>query len=163
MTSAMVGLAPLRPSSSPDFVERRVAARLAPEACKPSRSLPTRATSRGVEGMSGLTFGKVSDAKWERGIAFLRRQHPIKTAECVAECTRIKPDTVRKLLAGVAEPSFRNYSRLIAVYGMEFVASIFDWAPAWFSEEERARRQASLELHLEETVAAITALREGRS
>lgn len=98
--------------------------------------------------MSGQSVGKFSDARWDRAIAFLRALHPAKTADCVAADTGIKPDTVRKLLAGASEPTFRHYTRMLFAYGPEFAACIYSNAPDWLRAEVRADKRARLEAEI---------------
>lgn len=95
--------------------------------------------------MSSLKSGKFS--KWDRVAEFLRRKHPVKTAEFVEEKTGIKADTVRKMLAG-GTPSFDNTEKLINAYHPHLVALLYDRVPDEIAAAIRSEelRQARAEL-----------------
>lgn len=159
MRSGMVGPFSVLPSSDlPKFQGRRPASQSAPRKCKP-RPSPLPKSSLGAVGMACSKIGKFSDARWECAVDFLRRLHPVKTADAVAADTGIKADTVRKLLAGVAEPSFRHYSRLLFAYGPEFAACVYERAPAWLRAGVRDQRQRQLEEDLMATARQLADMR----
>ena len=126
----------------------RIAVRSTPEESKATRDPLLLAPSRKAQGMSGQPVGKFSEARWDRAVDFLRRLHPIKTADSVAADTGIKSDTVRKLLAGACEPTFRHYTRLLFAYGPEFAACVYPSAPDWLRADVRAERRARLEAEI---------------
>jgi len=133
--------------SSPSLLKSaggRIAVRSLPEESKANRRPPSPAISQGTFGMSGQKIGKFSEARWDRAVAYLRALHPLKTADAVAADTGIKADTVRKMLAGVCEPTFRNFTRLLFAYGPEFAACVYPSAPAWLSAAGRAEHQSKL-------------------
>ena len=74
---------------------------------------------------------------------FLRRAHPAKTAEHVAERIGAPVETVRQWLRGASKPNFCATLALVGVYGPELLAfalpSLPDWATrAMIAERRRA-------------------------
>ncbi|MDE2106603.1 MAG: helix-turn-helix transcriptional regulator, partial [Patescibacteria group bacterium] len=77
---------------------------------------------------------------------FLRRAHPQKTAEHVAERIGCPPETVRQWLRGHARPNFSATLALVGVYGPELLAAALPRAPQWLARALSAeRRLAAME------------------
>lgn len=93
----------------------------------------------------------------ERIVAFLRRIHPAKTAECVAAETGISSNTVAKWLDRGSGPSTWATFRLIAAYGPEFACAVMTSPPDWLSAAARAEEQRRLRAQM----AALQAKLEG--
>lgn len=73
--------------------------------------------------------------------SFLRRQHPQKTAEHVAERIDAPAETVRQWLRGAAKPSFAATLALVGAYGPEFLAVALPQAPGWLARALDAERR----------------------
>lgn len=140
--SDMVGPAPSPSLPTSKFVERRVAARRAPEDRRTNSSLPMTAVSFGARGMSSEIEPKVFG---QRIVNFLRRRHPAKTAYNVARDTGCTVAQVNKWLELASTPNGVAFTRLIFAYGPELLASIYDSAPRWLDGAVRADKQARLE------------------
>lgn len=107
------------------------------------------------------TVGNIPTSVGERVAAFLRTLHPVKPALAVAATTgAVTPAQAEKWFARTSAPSGPALLALIRSYGPEFLAAIFDDAPAWVREAERAEKQAALERQLAETRAMLDALNE---
>jgi hypothetical protein len=63
--------------------------------------------------------------------AFLRRQHPVKTAIAVEAACGVREEAIRKVLAGRSVPSFESLGRLLAAYGPELLVETMDNPPEW--------------------------------
>lgn len=90
--------------------------------------------------------------------AFLRRAHPTKTAECVAEAIDVPVETVRQWLRGVARPNGLATAALICAYGPEFLAALtprlFPWLKRALLAERRLAASAEI-CRLEERLKEI--------
>lgn len=82
----------------------------------------------------------------ERVAAFLRSEHPLKTAQCVEAETDISAHTVRKWLEQGNAPSGPAYDALVRRYGAAFLCAVHPEARgSWFDGVARMERQAELE------------------
>ena len=117
----------------------------------PMSPLPTLATRASLESVvrqssqnrRHLSVVKPTDVA-EATCAFLRRQHPAKTAEAVAADLapfRIKAGTIGKMLERRSAPSARTLLALTCAYGPEFLAEVLPTPPAWLDASWRAQRQ----------------------
>lgn len=91
----------------------------------------------------------------ERVVGFLRKRHPVKTADCVSAETGINADTVQKWIDRCSMPSGLGLFVLVGVYGPDFLCSIFESPPVWLSRaasDERLKR-------IEDEIAALEAER----
>lgn len=78
--------------------------------------------------------------------SFLRRVHPHKTAEHVAQAIGVPPETARQWLRGVARPNFGATLALVGVYGPELLAAALPRAPEWLARALNAeRRRAAMD------------------
>lgn len=95
----------------------------------------------------------------ERTNEFLRRIHPLKTAENVAADTGISPNTIAKWLERGSAPTSWAFLKLLSAYGPELACAVMTDPPSWLDraarEEERRR--------LEGQIAALQARLDGRS
>lgn len=84
-----------------------------------------------------------SDAR-DRVCDFLRRAHPLKTAEWVEDRTggAVSAMRARKWLAGAAAPDFFALLHLIRAYGAEFLVFVIGDAPESLLEAAIAERRA---------------------
>lgn len=114
----------------------------------PMRPPPMRVASEVSVGQSHRKSGQVYAAERadvpERIVAFLRRAHPSKTAECVSAATGISPNTIGKWLDRGSAPSTWATFRLIAAYGPEFACAVMADPPDWLSASARAEEQQRL-------------------
>jgi transcriptional regulator with XRE-family HTH domain len=101
--------------------------------------------------------GQLSEAKPERVIAFLRRIHPIKTAEAVSADTGVQASTVRKWLERASAPSFAALFRLLGAYGPEFVCACMNTPPEWLSEAARKEEARRLRAEIDALTARLEA------
>ena len=83
-----------------------------------------------------------------RAIEFLRRRHPVKTAECVEAVSGVPLETVRQWLKGVSKPGWFHGLALVSAYGPEFLAAALPNAPSWLDAAVRAQKRAALEAEL---------------
>ena len=91
------------------------------------------------------SFPKSSEKKrGERLVAFLRRRHPVKTADSVASDTGIPAANVAKWLAGASLPSFSASIALMLAYDIDFWAAVLPNPPACIVAELTDRRIAAL-------------------
>lgn len=82
----------------------------------------------------------------ERVAEFLRRQHPVKTALCVAAEIDVPANTVRKWLEQGNAPSGAAYDALVCRYQAPFLCAVHpEQRDAWFFEVARQQEQARLE------------------
>lgn len=90
--------------------------------------------------------GQLSPECTERTIAFLRAQHPSKTAEEIEAAThgRVSAATAKKWLSRVSAPSFFACIALISAYGPAFLAAVMDDQPAWLQAAEREAEHAAI-------------------
>jgi hypothetical protein len=91
--------------------------------------------------------GEHSYACADRAVAFLRAQHPVKTAEAVEAETRglVSAARVQKWLLGVNKPDFAATMALICVYGPAFLSATLLVEPIWVAHATRAQHLAALE------------------
>ncbi len=96
----------------------------------------------------------------ERLTAFLRSQHPIKTADSVSARTGVKAETVQKWLDQGCAPSLTAVLAIVMAYGPEALATVLgDRAPAWLSAAHREAEAARIDLEIEELKARRASLR----
>ena len=101
-------------------------------------------------------FGFKRDHVWSNRIdfeglaAFLRRQHPTKTAQCVAALTGLPADSVKKWINGEVQPSGRAMLAMVCAYGPEFIAAAVRNAPEWCNQDLRAAKIAKLKQEIAE-------------
>ena len=106
-------------------------------------------------GKSGQKVGRVSpsdDRTFAEHVSeYLRRKHPVKTAQCVGSDTGIPSTTIRKWLEQGCAPSGKHTALLAGRY-CDFLAAVFPGDErAWFAE---VARQVALE-ELEQRAAKI--------
>ncbi|MGW9822264.1 DNA-binding transcriptional regulator YiaG [Methylorubrum extorquens] len=129
---------------------------------------PMRKASGKTMGKTGQACAKVSQVDGrtlaERVSAFLRSQHPLKTAQCVEAETNISANTVRKWLEQGNAPSGSAYDALVCRYGADFLCAVHpEHAGAWFADVARQQRQQRLERKAAALLRQIDDLREGRA
>lgn len=74
----------------------------------------------------------------ERIVAFLRRQHPLKTADHVAAATGIPVNTVKTWLQRGSAPDAEGCTSLWIAYGPDFLAVLAGGrAPGWLVDLRR--------------------------
>lgn len=96
----------------------------------------------------------------DRVAAFLRRLHPIKTAENVAADTGLNADTVQKWLDRGSMPSAVGLIYLVGAYGPDFLSACMgDRAPEWLTAAGQDAELARLKAEREALDARIAALR----
>ena len=99
----------------------------------------------------------------ERVCAFLREQHPVKTAQCVEGEAGVSAHTVRKWLDQGNAPSGPAYDALVRCYGAPFLCSVHpETRDAWFAHVARMQEQEQLEAKALQIRQRLTAMREGR-
>jgi len=103
------------------------------------------------------TVGKQRSDISGRVVAFLRRHHPAKWADSAAAELNVSRSTIMKLEERGSAPSLALFGRMGAVYGPEFIASVFP-AWSWLSPIGRAERQARLESEIAEKLEELSAL-----
>lgn len=81
----------------------------------------------------------------ERVCAFLRAQHPVKTAEWVAAETGIPAETIAHWLKIDGRPSAAHLLALIGAYEAEFLVSIAPSLGKWLDPVRRERKLLELE------------------
>lgn len=91
-------------------------------------------------------------------IAFLRRQHPVKTADNVAADSGVPAGTVQKWLDRGSAPSVVHFARLVSAYGPDFLATAFASPPAWLSQAVRDERAATLKAEIAAREAMLARL-----
>ena len=101
------------------------------------------------------------DFGW-RVAAFLRHEHPHKTAHAVAAVTGCKVDAIEKWLEGVCAPNGTAVLRLFLAYGPEFICAVVDNPPAWLDPDRVEERQRALEASIAAQQAELAQLREAR-
>lgn len=94
----------------------------------------------------------------ERIIAFLRRRHPLKTADSVAVETGVPAGTVQKWLDRGSAPSVPHFLRLAGAYGPDFLCVGFSAAPAWLDRAVREERAAQLKAEIAAREAMLARL-----
>lgn len=134
---------------------------------KPSRRAPASAASS-MPAASGITMRHSSEKKptpvdvdattvAERVVAFIKRKHPRKTAQCVAIDTKCSVDQVEKWIERASVPNGVAMLRLTAAYGPQFLAEVVPGF-AWLDEAALNERQRELELEIEARRAELFAL-----
>lgn len=96
-------------------------------------------------------------------LLYLRRLHPMKTAERVGARINVHPSTVRRWLAGDVAPGFVPTLRLIKAYGPEILAVMLGTAPDWLAEAVRGEQLADLRRRQEALTKRMDELKCGRS
>jgi hypothetical protein len=108
----------------------------------PASAVMTRSSSSGVIRKSSVVAQTVLG---DRLKAFLRRLHPSKTAMNVAADTGCSAAQVEKWLEAGTLPNCVAMMRLIAAYGPEFLAAMFEAPPAWIVAACVAERGARID------------------
>lgn len=90
---------------------------------------------------------------------FLRRRHPIKTADCVAAETGVPVGTVENWLCGRAAPAGSSFAALLVAYGPAVLAAALPVVPRWVDEAARAEALARLEAEQARLAARMAELR----
>ena len=106
------------------------------------QSSPMHTASGKRMGKSGHNVGRVSPSNdrtfAEHVSSFLRRLHPVKTAQCVACDTGIPATTIRKWLEQGCAPSGKHTALLTRRYRGAFLYAVFpEGADEWFAELAR--------------------------
>lgn len=96
-------------------------------------------------------------------LLYLRRLHPVKTAENVGARIDVHPSTVRRWLAGDVAPGFVPTLRLVKAYGPEILAVMLGTPPDWLAEAVREEQFAELRRKQEALTKRMDDLRCGRS
>lgn len=100
---------------------------------------PALILAREGAGGSGAGGGR-SRASWAEAVdpdglaAFLRREHPAKTAIHVAARTGESRETVRKWLRRETRPGMRATLVLVCVYGLPLVEACIRRQPSWLAQ-----------------------------
>ncbi|GEP09855.1 hypothetical protein [Methylobacterium gnaphalii] len=95
--------------------------------------------------------------------AFLREQHPVKTASCVEAEAGVSAHTVRKWFDLGSAPSGPAYDALVRRYGAPFLCSVHpETRDAWFAHVARLQEQEQLEARARQITQRLTDMREGR-
>ncbi len=104
-----------------------------------------RASVHEFESRDGLSLG-------ERVSAFLRRLHPIKTADNVAVETGIPVNTIKTWLQRGSAPDAEGYTALWVAYGPDFLAAAAaNRSPEWLAQARRAQEAK----HLKAQISAL--------
>lgn len=89
-------------------------------------------------------------------VAFLRRMHPQKTADCVAaDCPGLPAGTVQKWLDRGSAPNAAGYTRLWIAYGPDFLAAIAPKACGWLDQAVRDAERARLQQEIDRLQARL--------
>ena len=92
-------------------------------------------------------------------VAFLRQEHPIKTAESVQAFCGISAATVRKWLSGETNPNGAALATLLLAYGPEAIASCVKCSPRWLKAAVREEMTERLESEISERERRLAELR----
>ncbi len=84
----------------------------------------------------------------EAGLAWIHARYPSKPAEELSAAVGMPIETARKMLQRETLPSTRTFLVMMAVFGPDFVAALYDPAPPWLAGLARAWRLAQLEAQL---------------
>lgn len=89
-------------------------------------------------------------------VAFLRRMHPHKTADCVAaDCPGLPAGTVQKWLDRGSAPNAAGYTRLWIAYGPDFLAAIAPKTCGWLDQAVRNAERARLQQEIDRLQARL--------
>ena len=86
---------------------------------------------------------------------FLRREHPIKTADGVEGQTGIPAKTVRKWLDGETSPNGAAVLTLALAYGPQIIAACVKGAPGWLDAATRHDMARKLNASIDRDRAAL--------
>lgn len=130
----------------------------------PSSMHTASGKTMGKSGQASAKVGQVDGRTLaERVSAFLRTQHPLKTAQCVEAETNISANTVRKWLEQGNSPSGSAYDALVCRYGADFLCAVHpEHAGAWFAAVARQQRQVRLERRAADLRRELAELQESR-
>lgn len=94
------------------------------------------------ESRNGLSLG-------ERVSAFLRRMHPVKTADNVAVETGIPVNTIKTWLQRGSAPDAEGYTALWIAYGPDFLEALAAGrSPDWLVQIRRAHEALQLKAEI---------------
>lgn len=150
----MVGLSNSLPAFSVPFSDS--AARQRRSICTSNTSAVSEKIMRQSRVKSPTVVGARSEIS-DRIVAFLRARHPAKWADAAAAELRVSRSTLAKLEERGSAPSLALFGRMGAVYGPDFIASVFP-AWSWLTPIGRAERQARLESEIAERLEELSAL-----
>ena len=109
--------------------------------------------------MSGQKSGKIDSASVERAVSFIERRHPVKTGISFEAETGISAETFRKWRDGSAKPGWVHATKMILIFGPEFLAATVESAPAWLSAAARRQLAEKLEAEIVERERKLAELR----
>ena len=92
-------------------------------------------------------------------VAFLRQEHPSKTAEAVEAHCGIPAATVRKWMAGETNPNGFALAVLVLAYGPESFAACVKCSPDWLKQAVQQEMAARLENEIAERERRLADLR----
>jgi hypothetical protein len=92
-------------------------------------------------------------------VAFLRQEHPNKTAEAVEAICGVPAATVRKWLSGETNPNGTALATLLLAYGPEAFASCVAYSPGWLKAAVRDEMTRKLEQQISERERRLAELR----
>jgi hypothetical protein len=120
----------------------------------------TRQSSRSELGMSGSFSDRFRSklVDFSGLVAFLRAEHPNKTAEAVEARCGVPATTVRKWMSGETNPNGKALVLLMLEYGPEAFASCVRCAPDWAKAAVRAEMTRKLESEIVERERQIADL-----
>lgn len=96
----------------------------------------------------------------ERVVAFLRRRHPLKTADHVAAATGIPVNTVKTWLQRASAPDAEGYTALWIAYGPDFLGVLAGGrAPTWLVDLRRAHDAKQLKAEIAALEAKLAEVR----
>lgn len=123
--------------------------------------LPMREMSHGGSHLSGSIGARFRAhlIDFSGLVAFLRQEHPTKTAESVEALCGIPAPTVRKWLSGETTPSGAAPATLLLAYGPEAFASCVKCAPRWLHAAVREEMTEKLESEIAERERRLADLR----
>jgi len=94
--------------------------------------------------------GAARTAAADRIVDFLRRIHPVKTAENVAADSGLHVDTIQKWIDRGSAPSLVGILTLTGAYGPDvLVAAYGERSPMWLTRIAKAERAARIEAQIE--------------
>lgn len=102
----------------------------------------TRPSVHEFESRDGLSLG-------ERVSMFLRRMHPLKTADNVAAETGIPVNTIKTWLQRGSAPDAEGYTALWVAYGPDFLAAAAaNRSPEWLSHVRQTQEAKQLKAQI---------------
>jgi len=96
----------------------------------------------------------------ERIIEFLRRTHPLKTAENVAADTGLGAETVQTWIDRGSAPNVVGLWALVSAYGPDFLcAALGDASPSWLCSAARDAELQRIEAQMQALAAKAESLK----